>query len=244
MHTTISNSSRNVFREWFLFLPVYLLLTGIAYHVSGSVFNKSVDSFKLFGFSFSKELVFNNLLFLHFCIAIGAISLLHFLSVLKKVHFNQGRKILALLLLVALFLFILGINLPLVRTTKFYFIKENYSLIEVLTSLKATNEILLYWVMLVFTFVVPMIKLAGFSVEIFLMKNGTHRNPVLGLISRWAMVDVLVVAVLISCLKSGNGLVEMTSDNGLIYFAASVIVSLIISTIMPVLLSSKQGSYH
>jgi len=49
------------------------------------------------------------------------------------------------------------------------------------------------------------------------------------------MVDVLVLAVLIACMKSGSGLVEMTSSNGLSYFAASVIVSLIISTLLPYL---------
>jgi uncharacterized paraquat-inducible protein A len=92
---------------------------------------------------------------------------------------------------------------------------------------------LLYWVMLIFTFVVPLLKKTALAYQIFFAKNGTSKRNFLGVLSKWAMVDVLVIAILISCMKSNTGIIEMTSSNGLIYFAASVTISLIISTSLP-----------
>ena len=119
------------------------------------------------------------------------------------------------MLIIALVTFILGINIPLIKTTKFYFIKENYSLIDVLDNLKNKNEIILYSVMQAFTFVIPLLKLAGLSFQIY-FTNGRTKNRIISLLSKWAMVDVLVLAVQISCMKSGDGLVEMVLSNGLV----------------------------
>jgi len=236
MKATLANtSSINPVKGWLFFLPFYLLLFGIAYHISGTIFIKTVDADKYFGISFSKEQIFNQLLFYHLSIAIAAIASVHLISAFTGSRFTIGRYLLAGLLLAALILFILGVNLPLISTTKFYFIKENYSLIDVLENLKVKNEMLLYWVMLIFTFIVPILKMAGLSFELFFSKSSSGKSRIISLLSKWAMVDVLVLAVLIACMKSGSGLVEMTSSNGLSYFAASVIVSLIISTLLPYL---------
>ncbi len=227
----------NQVKGWLFFLPIYLLLIGIAYYASGSTFMKIVDADKYFGISFSKEQIFNKLLFTHLSIAVAAIALIHFISAFTGTRFTIGRYLLAGMLIIALLLFILGINIPLIKTTKFYFIKENYSLIDVLENLKNKNEILLYWVMLVFTFVVPLLKMAGLSFQIYFTQGGTSKNRIISLLSKWAMVDVLVLAVLISCMKSGNGLVEMTSSNGLVYFTSSVVITLLISSFLPYLKS-------
>lgn len=233
MKATLTNrSSINPVKRWLFFLPIYVLLVGIAYHFSGTIFIKTVDADKYFGISFSKAQIFNQLLFCHLSIAIGVLAFVHLISGFTGSKFTIGRYFLAGLLAAALILFILGVNLPLISTTKFYFIKENYSLIDVLENLKVKNEMLLYWVMLIFTFIVPLLKMAGLSFEIFFSKSSSRKNRIISLLSKWAMIDVLVLAVLIACMKSGSGLVEMTSSNGLIYFAASVIVSLIISTLL------------
>ena len=233
--TTANTSSINPVKGWLFFLPIYLLLVGIAYHVSATIFIKTVDADKYFGISFSKEQIFNQSLFFQLSVAIAAIAFVHLISAFTGSGFTIGRYLLAGLLVAALILFILGVNLPLISTTKFYFIKENYSLIDVLENLKVKNEKLLYWVMFIFTFIVPILKMAGLSFEIFFSKSNSGKNRIISLLSKWAMVDVLVLAVLIACMKSGISLVEMTSSNGLSYFAASVIVSLIISTLLPYL---------
>lgn len=233
MKATLTNrSSINPVKGWLFFLPIYVLLVGIAYHVSGTIFIKTVDADKYFGISFSKEQIFNQLLFYHLSIAIGVLAFVHLISAVTGSRFTIGRYLLAGLLVAALILFILGVNLPLISTTKFYFIKENFSLIDVLENLKEKNEMLLYWAMLIFTFIVPILKMGGLSFEVFFSKSNNSKNRIISLLSKWAMVDVLVLAVLIASMKSGSGLLEMTSSNGLIYFAASVIISLIISTLL------------
>lgn len=234
MNTTIQNSSSlQPIKGWLYFLPLYLLLVGVNHHISSTIFSKTIDTQKYFGISFSKEQVFNQPLFFHLSIATCAIAAIHLLSAMTGKYFSLGKTISALLLIAALLLFILGINLPMIQTTKFYFFKENYSLIDVLTNLKSKNEMLLYWVMLIFTFVVPLLKKTALAYEIFFAKNGTSKSTFLGVLAKWAMVDVLVIAILISCMKSNTGVIEMTSSNGLIYFAASVLISLIITTALP-----------
>lgn len=238
METAVAKKTLvNPVKGWLFFLPIYLLLIGIAYYASGSIFMKTVDADKYFGISFSKERIFNQILFMHLSIAVAAIAFIHFISAFTGSRFTIGRYLLAGMLISALILFILGINIPLIKTTKFYFIKENYSLIDVLDNLKNKNEILLYWVMLAFTFVIPLLKMAGLSSQIYFTQGSTAKNRIISFLSKWAMVDVLVLAVLISCMKSGNGLVEMTSSNGLVYFTSSVVITLLISTFLPYLKS-------
>lgn len=234
MKYVITNKTyNNPVKGWLFVLPLYLLFVGIAYHASGTIFMKTVDADKYFGISFSKEQIFNQLLFVHLSIAVAVIASIHLISTLTGSPFTIGRYLLAGLLIADVILFILGVNVPLIKTTKLYFIKENYSLIDVLINLKSKNEIMLYWVMLIFTFIVPSLKMAALAFEIFFAKSGKAKNRVISLVSKWAMVDVLVMAVLIACMKSGSGLVEMSSSTGLSYFASSVILSLIISTLLP-----------
>lgn len=240
METAIyKKTNYNPLKGWLFFLPFYLLLFGLAYHVSGTICMKSIEVDKYFGISFGKELIFNQLLFLQLCIAVAAIAIIHLISIFTGSYFTIGRLLLAVLLIAALLLFILGINVPLIKTTKFYFIKENYSLIDVLSNLKSKNEILLYWVMLTFTFIVPLMKMVAIAFEVFFYKSRNTKSRIISLLSKWAMVDVLVLAVLISCMKSGNGLVEMSSSNGLGYFTSSVVLSHLISTLLPHLKSNK-----
>jgi len=230
-NTTITNSSPlQPIKGWLYFLPFYLLLVGAFYHISSTIFTQTVDAQKYFDISFSKEQVFNQSLFFHLSIAVSTIAIIHLLSAFTGKYFSLGRTVFALLLIAALVLFILGINLPLIKTTKFYFFKENYSLIDVLSNLKGKNEMLLYWTMLIFTFVVPLFKKMALAYEIFFAKNGTSKNIFLSVMAKWAMVDVLVIAILISCMKSSTGIIEMTSSNGLIYFASSTFITLIITT--------------
>lgn len=232
-HASIPQVTPQPLKSWLFFSPLYFALVGMAYYVAATIFPKTLDIAKYFGISFGKEQVFNQLLFLHLTIMIGIFATIHLFSVSRGHHFTIGRYLLTMLLLLAMTLFVLGINLPLLSTTKFYFFKENYSLIDILSNLKSKNEQLLYGVMLAFTFVVPIVKKMALAYEIFLAKSTDSKNTFLNLLSKWAMADVLVIAIVIACMKSSSGVVEMSTSNGLVYFAASVLCSLIISTILP-----------
>ena len=107
-HVITHKNYNNPVKGWLFFLPLYLLLVGIAYHASGTIFMKTIDADQYFGISFSKEQIFNQLLFLHLSIAVAAIASIHLISAFTGSQFTIVRYLLAGLLIVAVILFILG----------------------------------------------------------------------------------------------------------------------------------------
>jgi uncharacterized paraquat-inducible protein A len=69
--------------------------------------------------------------------------------------------------------------------------------------------------------------------DIFYQKSDGSKNLVLSLLSKWAMLDVLIVGVIVSTMKSGSGFAEMTTGTGLTFFISSILLSLVISTCLP-----------
>ena len=87
--------------------------------------------------------------------------------------------------------------------------------------------------MLAFTFIIPIFKMIAMLYEIFLSKANRKKNSFLSLISKWAMLDVMIVGVIVSTMKSGSGYAEIKTGSGLIYFITSVLLSLLISSFLP-----------
>ena len=119
------------------------------------------------------------------------------------------------------------------NTTKLWIIKEHLSLTQVLSNLKVKGEIQLYYIMLIFTFIIPVLKMIAMAYDIFLSKADGRKNLVLSLLSKWAMLDVMIVGVIVSTMKSGSGFAEMTTGTGLTFFISSILLSLVISSCLP-----------
>jgi paraquat-inducible protein A len=151
----------------------------------------------------------------------------HLLSMLMNVRISKGNILLAVLLTLNIQCFAIGITIPMLHSSRFWVIKEDMSLLQVLYSLKQKGEIELYYIMLLFTFIIPILKMIVLAYDVFISKSDGRKSFILSLLSKWAMAaDVFVVGIIVSTMKSGSGFVEMTTGAGLTFFIASIILLL------------------
>ena len=137
-----------------------------------------------------------------------------------------------LLLLLACALLALGLKLPLVTVEKFYFFGNTVSLLSAIGQLWQGEEKSLALLLGGFSVVFPAIKL----LLLFLVWNledtqsMQHRRNLkwLATYSKWSMLDVFVVALLVVTVKLG-ALAQAKVEFGLYAFAASFILTMLIS---------------
>lgn len=234
METTLTFPSIKPPKVTFVwFIPVYCLAVAGAYILATTFFPITTSKDKIFGFSLSHEKVFNQPLFIHLSVGILFVALAQFITRQLGVKISAGNAILAFLLIINIFCFLIGINIPLLHTTKLWIIKEHLSLTQILSNLKLKGEVQLFYIMMIFTFVIPILKMMAMAYDIFLSKADGAKNKVLSLLSKWAMLDVLIVGVIVSTMKSSSGFAEMTTGSGLTFFILSILLSLVISTCLP-----------
>ena len=129
----------------------------------------------------------------------------------------------ALLLVGASISFALGVSLPLMSFESFYVFSTDASLIEVIVSLFADGDRVLALLVGLVSFVFPLIKLLLLAAEGIAgeaqpgQEMLTHLIPVL---SKWSMMDVLLVAIVIFATKS-SGLAQAFTQPGLWFYAGS-----------------------
>ncbi len=137
-----------------------------------------------------------------------------------------------LLLLLALALLALGLKLPLVSVEKFWFFGNTVSLLSAISQLWQGGEKGLAVLIGAFSLVFPVLKLLLlFFIWNFEDSRGLrHRRHLkwLNSYSKWSMLDVFVVALLVVTLKLGM-LAHARVEFGLYAFAASVILTMLVS---------------
>lgn len=129
----------------------------------------------------------------------------------------------SMLLLAAAISFGLGIALPLVEFKKLYFFSETPSLIQVVSGLWGTADYALAGIVALFSMIFPVVKL-GVAFQTVLT-----RRPVFhwaGALSKWSMLDVLLVAILVFAAKT-SGLATALAQPGVWFFAISTVATAI-----------------
>ncbi|MGI9389284.1 MAG: paraquat-inducible protein A [Boseongicola sp.] len=139
------------------------------------------------------------------------------------------RVVVALLLLVASFTFALGISLPIVHFEKLYFLTESPSLIGIVTGLWSDGSLLIAAIVLLFSILFPLVKLvivfiAAVAPETLVAHKSVLRHA--GTLSKWSMMDVLLVALVIFAAKT-SGLANAFAQPGLWFYATSAIAGAI-----------------
>lgn len=131
------------------------------------------------------------------------------------------------LLVAAPFLLALGLVLPLIRFETLYFFDETPSLIGIIASLWSGGDALLAAIVVLVSIILPVCKIVSLAVEATAAGGGTgswfYRHAVPHL-SKWSMMDVLLVAVVIAAAKT-TGLADAFTQPGLWCYAASTIIS-------------------
>ncbi len=133
------------------------------------------------------------------------------------------RYLLPLLLLISAVSFGLGITLPLIRFEKLYFFAETPSLLGVVTGLWNKGDVGLAALVAAFSLLFPLVKLF----TVFEAAFGSGKFPAwAGALSKWSMMDVLLVAILVFAAKT-SGLATAVSQPGIWFFALSTVTAAI-----------------
>lgn len=140
------------------------------------------------------------------------------------------RLLLSVLLYVSAFSFGLGLTLPLVRFEKLYFFEETPTLIEIVLTLGREGDMALAILIGAFSIAFPAIKLL--LLFVIAVGGGTaKRLGALSAISKWSMMDVMIVALAIFAAKS-SGLATAVTLPGIWFYAAATICSAISAAIL------------
>ncbi|OCW59267.1 paraquat-inducible protein A [Hoeflea olei] len=135
------------------------------------------------------------------------------------------RLMLAAALVLSALFFGLGIVLPLVRFETLYLFDQSPSLLGVVAALWSGEDRLLALVVALVSIAFPVIKLIAISAEAV---GGGSRSGLaarlLPHLSRWSLMDVVLVALVIVAAKTG-GLAKAFSQPGLWFYAASALTA-------------------
>lgn len=128
--------------------------------------------------------------------------------------------------------FALGVTLPMFSLEKFVVLEDSFSLLAGLWHLLTQGNAALSLIILLFSVVTPLYKL----VICWLISDGHVDCPQrklrlvnrLMLIGKWSMADVFIIAIMAATVKFG-GLATVHVHVGLLFFAASVVLSLFVT---------------
>lgn len=121
--------------------------------------------------------------------------------------------------------FYLGITEPLMVFERFFFFEKQSSLIEIVIQLWRDQSWPLAIIIGLFSIAFPALKLIYLVTASVMPKMvfGARALSFLGTLSKWSMMDVLVVAIVIVATKT-SGLAKATAQPGLWYFTACVVL--------------------
>lgn len=123
------------------------------------------------------------------------------------------------LLLAAAISFGLGISLPLIRFEKFWFFNETPSLIGVVAGLWQDGSMALSAVVALVSIAFPVLKMA---LAFRSAESGEGLPGWAGVLAKWSMMDVLLVAIFIFAAKT-SGLASAVTQPGIWFYAISAV---------------------
>ncbi len=146
--------------------------------------------------------------------------------------YRLRTKVLLWILTVASGLFIAGIFLPMITLSKFVVVKSTFSVVSGVFELLGNGQIVLFIVVTCFSIVLPAMKIL--VLYKLLLSNLNDALPVRRLLhlmheyGRWAMLDVLIVAVLVVTVKLG-AIASVEVHLGLFVFGASALLIMLLT---------------
>ncbi|MFZ2099411.1 MAG: paraquat-inducible protein A [Oricola sp.] len=135
------------------------------------------------------------------------------------------RTVTALLLAISAFGFALGITQPLLSFERLVFFTSTPSLMQIVSELWRSGDALLAAVVALFSIVFPAAKILA-AHAVLASSDGDpaareRMHRLLGAVSKWSMMDVLLVALVIFAAKT-SGLADAFTQPGLWFYAVSV----------------------
>jgi len=145
---------------------------------------------------------------------------------------SERAVIIRWLLLATLTCLIIGLITPMMTMSKFYFFENSFSVVSGIYELLIDGQYLLFIIVTVFSIILPLLKIYVLfrlvgknSSELKSLQRYMHLMHEYG---RWAMLDVLVVAVLIVTVKLG-AVASIEVHYGLYVFGIAVLSLMLIT---------------
>ena len=146
---------------------------------------------------------------------------------------RHHRTILTILLFMASGLLIAGLIMPMMTITKLVFFSNSFSVLMGVNELLDNGQYLLFILITGFSIVLPVLKIGLlFWLLNFPHSDSSKLNRTLHLMheyGRWAMLDVMVVAVLLVTVKLG-AIASIEVHSGLYVFGAAVLLIMFITS--------------
>ncbi|MEE4014411.1 paraquat-inducible protein A [Roseibium sp. FZY0029] len=139
------------------------------------------------------------------------------------------RLFLAFLLPVSTFSFALGLTQPLMRFERLYFLEDRPTLIEMVTSLYQEGDAVLAAIVALFSIGFPALKILLIHVAV-LSGAKTRSLALLSMVSKWSMLDVMLVALVLFAAKT-SGLAAAAILPGLWFYAVATLSTAIAATL-------------
>lgn len=135
----------------------------------------------------------------------------------------MSRNVLPFLLFFGTLCFGLGLVLPIAVFEQLFFLERTPSLIEIVTGLWTGGDYLLALVIGLFSIAFPAIKLLVLHMA---SADGARRHLVhrAGALSKWSMMDVLLVALAVFAAKT-TGLASAAAQPGIWFYSAAAVMS-------------------
>ena len=136
-----------------------------------------------------------------------------------------------LLILVSFVLLLIALSQPLLTVEKMVLWKNEYSVIAGVRGLWEQGQYVLAIILFFFSIVFPVFKLAMLGLLWAARLAEQKRKTVLhwlGILGKWSMLDVFVVAILIVLVKLGP-LARVQPQRGVYWFAAAIFLSMVTS---------------
>jgi paraquat-inducible protein A len=145
---------------------------------------------------------------------------------------TQDTVVMLLLLLVSSGLLVTGLILPMMTITKLLMFSHSFSVLTGVYELWQNGHYLLFVIVAGFSVVVPFLKLVVlFKLVLHRQRHSPSFDRLLHLMheyGRWAMLDVMVVAVLIMTVKLG-AIASIEIHSGLFVFGLSVLLIMFVT---------------
>ncbi len=139
------------------------------------------------------------------------------------------RFFLALLLPVSTFSFALGLTQPLMLFERLYFLEDRPTLIEMISSLWLEGDSALAGVVALFSVAFPALKIVLIHVAV-LTGGKTRSLALLSMVSKWSMLDVMLVALVLFAAKT-SGLAAAAILPGLWFYAAAALTTAVAASL-------------
>ena len=139
-----------------------------------------------------------------------------------------------LLILVSAGLLAAGYLLPFMEIKKLVFLRDDYTLLQSIQAMWTEHQYVLAVIILVFSIVFPIAKLVALAFLWVVPGSDEQRAQWLhwlGIMGKWSMLDVFVVALIIVMTRSAS-MLEATPQIGVYLFAAAVVLSMVVTILV------------